>query len=102
MSKEKVFPKGLRMFKANDGAPSFVVGKLIITPNEFFTWMKENGHLLKDYNGEKQIKFDVLKNDKGLYLQVDTYEKGQQAEVQQAVVTNNSAGTMGGADDLPF
>ena len=29
-------------------------------------------------------------------------ESKPQAEVQQAVVTNNSAGTMGGKDDLPF
>ena len=73
MSKEKVYPKGLRTFDKNANAPEFVLGTLVITPNELVEWLKENNNYLTDYNGTKQLKLQMLKGDKGIYFVVDTF-----------------------------
>ena len=49
------------------------MGTLVITPNEFVSWMKENANLLTDYNGTKQLKLQILKGEKGIYFTVDTF-----------------------------
>lgn len=72
---DKIYPKGIRTFKKNENAPDFVLGKMIIAPNEFVKWVKENQHLMTEYNGEKQIKFDILKGRNDVYFTVDTYKK---------------------------
>lgn len=74
MSKEKIYPKGLRTFAPREGAPDFVKGTLIITPNELVKFCKENEQYLSDYNGSKQLKCQMLEGDKGIYLVVDTYK----------------------------
>lgn len=72
---EKIYPKGIRVFPKHEKAPDFVLGTVIITPNELFTWLKENQNLLSEYEGNKQLKLQLLKGDKGIYMQVDTYKK---------------------------
>ena len=39
MSKEKIYPQGLRTFAKNEKAPDFVLGTLVITPNELIKWL---------------------------------------------------------------
>lgn len=90
MATEKIYPKGLRTFAPHEKAPAFVLGTLIITPNELFAWLKENPQLLKEYKDEKQLRLNILNGDKGIYFVVDTYEKG-------AATGGNSA-----TNDLPF
>ena len=100
MSQEKIYPKGLRVFKPNDNAPDFVKGTLIITPNELFTFCKENESLMSEYNGSKQLKCQILDGNNGLYFQVDTYKPAQQSALAQAPPAENApAGTN---RDLPF
>jgi hypothetical protein len=74
MSKEKIYPKGLRLFKPHIKAPDFVKGTLIITLNDLIKFCKENSKLLTEYNGEKQLKCQILENDKGMYFVVDTWK----------------------------
>ena len=74
MAETKIYPKGLRTFPKNEKAPDFVLGTLIITPNDLNTWIRENENLLTDYNGSKQLKLQMLKGDKGIYFTVDTYK----------------------------
>jgi hypothetical protein len=71
---EKIYPKGLRTFKKNENAPSFVLGTLVITPDQLNAWIIDNQHLLTDYNGEKQLKLQILNGDKGVYFTVDTFK----------------------------
>ena len=89
---EKIYPKGLMCFKPHEKAPDFVLASVIINPNQFFAWMKENASLLKEHEKHgKQLKCQLLSGEKGPYLVVDTFEKSQAQE------------TPGGEiDDLPF
>ena len=41
---DKVFTKGIRTFAKHNSAPDFVLGELVITPNELFTWLKVRAH----------------------------------------------------------
>lgn len=73
---EKIFPEGVRLFKPRKGAPAFVKGSIVITPNALIAWLKKNPDYLKEYNGEKQLSLDLLESkDGGLYVAVNTYQK---------------------------
>ena len=90
------------MFNKHSNAPDFVVGTLVITPNELVTWLKEQPELLSDYNGAKQIRLQVLKSKEGnLYCAVDTYKKDT-----APAVANNVADCpppkLEDTGDLPF
>mgnify|MGYP005999011705 CR=1 FL=1 len=91
MSNEKIYPKGLITFPPRENAPDFVKGKMIITLNEFVEWAKTQSEYFKEYNGQKQLAFDIKVGDKGLYFQLDTYKGG---ETKTEVVKEEN--------DLPF
>lgn len=78
MKKEKVFPKGMMAFKPNEKAPDFVKASVMVTPNELISWLKENSDYLTEYKGNKQLKLQLLENEKGLYFVVDTYQPAKQ------------------------
>lgn len=73
-NEKKVYPKGLRVFPARSGAPEWVRGSVVITPNELFTWLKENPNYLTEYKEQKQLKLDLLEGKDGLYLAVNTFQ----------------------------
>ncbi len=84
-TKEKIYPKGIITFPKNDKAPDFVLGSMVITPNDFFAWLKENEKLLVEYNGKKQMKFQILNGNKGLYFVVDTFVPTPKAETKPTI-----------------
>lgn len=88
---EKIYPKGINVFAPRDGAPDFVKGKMIVTLNDFVEWAKTQSEHYSEYEGKKQLKFDVLSGDKGLYFVLDTYKA---APKKEAVSESDS--------DLPF
>jgi len=88
---EKIYPKGIMCFPKNEKAPEFVLGTMVITPNQLMQWLRENECLMSEYKGEKQLRCQVLSGNKGIYLQVDTYKK---AEGSTSGKTTE--------DDLPF
>lgn len=104
-SKEKILPQGIRFFNKHDNAPDFVVGSLVISLNALVKFAKENPELLSDYNGDKQIRLQVLTAQSGaLYSVVDTYKKGDpkpQAKPTAAKPTT-AAQVTEPMDDLPF
>ena len=75
MAETKIYPKGIRLFPKHANAPTFVKGSIVLTPNELFAWLKENKQHLTEYNGQKQLKLQLLENEKGLYVTVDTWKK---------------------------
>jgi len=87
---EKIYPKGMITFPKNEKAPDFVLGTLIISPNELNAWLRENENLLTEYNGKKQLKLQILNGNKGIYFTVDTF-------VPKSAVTSG-----GKEEDLPF
>lgn len=82
---EKVFAKGIRTFAKKDSQPDFVLGEMVITPNELFTWLKgEGAQYLTEYKDTKQLKLQVTKNrDGGLMLAVNTYKPQQTQQPAQ-------------------
>ena len=80
MATEKVYAKGIRTFPKHEKQPSFVLGAMVITIAELNDWVKQNEQYLTDYNGQKQLKFQILQGDKGINLVVDTYKAGVKAE----------------------
>lgn len=72
---DQILPKGIRLFNKHQNAPDFVIGTLVITPNDLVAWLKEQPELMTEYNGAKQIRLQVLKSKDGnLYAAVDTYK----------------------------
>lgn len=88
---EKIYPKGVIIFKPEKGAPLFVKGRMVLSVDEFNEWANTQGQHMSDYKGKRQLKFNILegKNDDGLYLELDTYKP-------QGAVTDLPN------DDMPF
>ena len=74
--KEKVYPKGIIIFKPHEKAPDFVKGTMVINPDELFKFITENPDFVHDTEkyGE-QLRLNILEGEKGLYLTVDTFKK---------------------------
>lgn len=77
---EKIYPKGIMCFQKNEKAPDFVLGTMVINPNQLMAWLRENEGLMSEYKGEKQLRCQVLNGNKGIYLQVDTYKKAENVD----------------------
>lgn len=92
-----VFAEGIRTFKKNEKAPDFVLGSVVISLNEFFSWCKKNENLMTDYKGVKQLKLQCLKSrDGGINFQVDTWKPEQKNEPE---IVETIADEI---NDLPF
>lgn len=93
---ERIFPEGVRLFPPRDNAPDFVVGSLIITPNDLVAWLKQRPDLLTDYNGNKQLRLQITrsKDGKGLSASVDTFKPKGEAAPDSFVPKKDT--------DLPF
>ena len=100
---ETIYPGGIRLFDPREGAPDFVVGTLIIEPNELVAWLKAEGNAhLKEYQGRKQLKCQILKGNKGLYAKVDTFEPKPQSEPPAFQPSAPPPATNASDDGLPF
>jgi len=101
MSKEKIYIEGLRTFKPHENAPDFVIGDGILdiyTLNEF---IKQNVNLLTEYNGKKQLRFQILESrDGGVYFVVNNYKKEEANATPKRHVTIEAEDK--DPDDLPF
>jgi hypothetical protein len=75
MAEKKVYPKGIRVFEPRAGAPDFVKGSVLVTPDELVKFCNDNPDLMTEYNGQKQLRLDLLDGKDGLYVAVNTYKK---------------------------
>jgi hypothetical protein len=76
---DQILPKGFRIFPKHANAPDFVLGTAVITMNELFTFCKGHPELVTEYNGQKQLKLQLLRSKEGkLYAAVDTFKPQQQ------------------------
>lgn len=95
---DQILPEGIRFFPKHQNAPDFVVGTMIITPNDLVAWLKANPNLLTDYEGKKQIKLQLLNSKQGkLYAAVDTFKPEPKNPN-----TTPAAGAVEDPYDLPF
>ena len=91
---DQILPKGLRFFKKNDKAPDFVIGSMVVTPDELNAFCIDNPNLMTEYNGQQQLKVQVLRSKDGnLYCAVDTWKPSGEA--------TQSAPLPGKAPELP-
>jgi uncharacterized NAD(P)/FAD-binding protein YdhS len=101
MSKETI-PAGVKTFPKREGSPDFILGDLILNPNDFFQWCKQNEEHLSEYtdkNGKthKQLKFQIKNGDYGVYLELNTW-KPESNKTQ----TKKQINPVEQDDDLPF
>lgn len=75
---DSILMGGIRLFEKKENQPDFVLATGVITPNELLKFVKENPQLLTEYNGEKQIRIQVLKSKAGKpYVSVDTWKPSE-------------------------
>jgi len=93
--------KGIRLFKKKDSQPEFVLATGVITLNELFTFAKENAALQTEYQGNKQIKIQILRSKEGNpYIAVDTWKP---AEATATAAPHTASAVAPEVDDgLPF
>jgi len=73
---EQILPQGLRMFNKHANAPEFVIGTLVVTPDDLNAFCIDNPTLMTEYQGKRQLRLQVLRSKEGnLYCAVDTYKK---------------------------
>ncbi len=73
---EKKYVDGFRFFERKENQPDFVLGAIVLTPEDLMKYVQENFDSLTEYNGKKQIKFQVKKSKEGkVYVELDTYQK---------------------------
>jgi hypothetical protein len=95
---DEILPEGLRFFNKKETQPDFVIGALVITMNDLFKFCKDHPDLVTEYNGEKQLKLQILKSKNGnLYSKVDTWKP-----TEQAAPAGLDAPKIDPVDDLPF
>jgi len=103
MANETIYFQGVRTFPKNDKAPEFVLGTGVISLNEFFQWVKENPQLQTEYEGKKQLRFQVLKKkDGGVTFTVDTFKPTAKTEPPQSAPEIVNKHELPENDDLPF
>ena len=74
---EKKYADGVRFFERKDNQPDFVLGALVITPEKIQAWSVMNSDLLTEYQGNRQVKFQVKRSKDGkIYIELDTYKPG--------------------------
>ena len=88
---DTIYVKGIRIFPKTDGAPDFVKGSGVITINELVKFCAENPDYMSEYQGNMQLRFELLEGRNGLYFTVNTYKKKKE---EPPKVEDN--------DDLPF
>ena len=90
--------KGIRLFKKKDTQPDFVLATGVITLNDLVQFGKDNPGLLTEYNGQKQIRIQVLKSKEGNpYISVDTWKPSE-----ASAPVSQPAPALPDTDDLPF
>ncbi len=95
---DKIYPKGIMFFKAREGSPDFVKGTMIVTPKQFLEWAKTMSEHFSEYNGDKQLKFDLLDGNNGIYAALNTFKPNQ----NQNKTGSFSTPVDNEEDDLPF
>ena len=72
---DQILPQGVRFFNKKATQPDFVIGALVITPDDLNAFCIDNAGLMTEYNGKKQLRLQVLKSKEGnLYASVDTWK----------------------------
>jgi hypothetical protein len=94
-TKETIYAQGLRFFNPRETAPEFVKGEVIVNLKEFFDFVSTQKEHYTEYQGNKQLKLNMLSGNKGMYFTVDTFKPAPKGAAPQKVEVASAA-------DLPF
>ena len=94
-TKETIYAQGLRFFNPRETAPEFVKGEVIVNLKEFFDFVSTQKEHYTEYQGNKQLKLNMLSGKQGMYFTVDTFKPTPKGEATQKVEVSSAA-------DLPF
>lgn len=96
---DKIYAKGLKFFKKRDTAPEWVLGTIVVTEAQVAEMFAEQKEHITDYQGQKQLRLQLLKSqDGGMYATIDTWKPNQTA----APSPTPASGGAGPIEDLPF
>jgi hypothetical protein len=101
---EKIYAAGIRTFAKHEKAPDFVLGTIIITPEDFIKWMKENPEHMTEYQGKAQLRLQMTKGQDGrVVVAVDTWKpSGQDAPSTYQTGSHKDDPANLPDDQLPF
>ena len=111
MADKKIFPKGISGFQKLPTQPPFVLGRLMIYPDELVAWLRsDEGQMsMKMYKDKKQLSLQILMAQTGNFLNfpVDTYDRSQapiKPRTEQPVSPSENHNWRNNTDDssLPF
>ena len=94
-TKETIYAEGLRFFNPRETAPEFVKGEVIVNLKEFFDFVSKQKEYYSEYQGNKQLKLNMLSGKNGMYFTVDTFKPTPKGQATQKVEVSAAA-------DLPF
>jgi hypothetical protein len=81
MSDQKKYADGFRWFDRKDNQPDFVLGSISVTPAKLLEWVNANPELTSEYQGDKQVWFQVLKSKDGkVYAKLNTGKQGKKTD----------------------
>lgn len=98
MAEEKIFADGF-VFKRNENAPDFVVGRISIKVNEAIEFIKKH-----EKNGWVNLGVKTARSG-NYYIDLDTFESNDSSKKESAVnkyETKSKAKVEEPEDDLPF
>jgi len=98
MAEEKIFADGF-VFKRNENAPDFVVGRISIKVNEAIEFIKKH-----EKNGWVNLGVKTARSG-NYYIDLDTFEANDSSKKEGAVdkyEAKSKAVAEDPADDLPF
>jgi len=102
---DQVLLAGIRLFEKKATQPDFVLATGVITPNELVTFLKEHPELLTEYNGNKQVRIQILTSKQGKpYIAVDTWKPSEGGQSPLPSVAQEKSTYVGPTpdDQLPF
>lgn len=107
---EDVLIEGMRFFNPHANAPTFVIGEMVISLNDFFAWCKAHPELHSDYQGVKQVRIQIKESKQGnLYGSVNTYKPDNAQTARRPATRTEAAKPVEKqaplpppVDDLPF
>jgi hypothetical protein len=92
---ENQFVNGVRVYKPNTGAPSFIIANGTINKTALAAWLQDQP--------EEDIRVVIKTSQKGgYYMAVDTWQKGDTTSKQTPQANNGQSQAGNTPDDLPF
>ena len=102
---DQVLLAGIRLFEKKATQPDFVLATGVITPNELVQFLKDNPELMTEYNGQKQVRIQLLTSKAGKpYIAVDTWKPTAQGAASAPATqdTYTAPNVEAIVDTLPF